>query len=184
MAGREWSMRLTVPAATIASGAQGIVARATCTAGGLVLSFDVERTPAGRIRPVLASGCGPSRRVASRWLAELDEAFRAEVDRAHTAQDRERAAKDQFARWQRERDERERRAQEEARQRAAPPPPPRPDPSRLWTVLGLPGPVDRLSAQMAYRRAAFQAHPDHGGSHEAFIRLGRTWEAIKQVMSW
>lgn len=58
----------------------------------------------------------------------------------------------------------------------SPPPPPRPQPIQLpeWAiVLGLQFPITRSSIDSAYRALVRKAHPDHGGSHEAMIRLNR-----------
>lgn len=58
----------------------------------------------------------------------------------------------------------------------SPPPPPRQQPIQLpeWAiVLGLHFPITRSSIDSAYRALVRKAHPDHGGSHEAMIRLNR-----------
>ena len=50
-----------------------------------------------------------------------------------------------------------------------------------WSVLGLDGPPDTVEGlKVAYRAAARRAHPDAGGSHEAFVRVQRAFELGQQ----
>jgi hypothetical protein len=39
------------------------------------------------------------------------------------------------------------------------------------------------SLQVAYRRRAVDAHPDRGGSHEAFLELWTAKEAVERVLA-
>lgn len=50
--------------------------------------------------------------------------------------------------------------------------------SDLFEVLGVPWGTDGPELRAAYRRAARQAHPDTGGSHEAMVRVQHAWQIL------
>lgn len=51
----------------------------------------------------------------------------------------------------------------------------------LYAVLGVPRHADAAAIQQAYRRAAMEAHPDHGGSAEKFATLKRAYDVLKDL---
>lgn len=56
------------------------------------------------------------------------------------------------------------------------------DPKTWWSVLGLDMPPTRLEdAKAAYRKRAMVAHPDRGGSAEAFEVLRSAWSAAQSA---
>jgi hypothetical protein len=46
-------------------------------------------------------------------------------------------------------------------------------------LLGIHDRATAVEAKTAYRDAAMQAHPDHGGTHEAFLRVQAAWDHVK-----
>lgn len=52
-----------------------------------------------------------------------------------------------------------------------------PTPTKAMVALNLSPPFSKQDVYRAYRRLAFTAHPDTGGSHEAFIELQRARDA-------
>jgi hypothetical protein len=69
------------------------------------------------------------------------------------------------------------RARERARGRRQPPPPP--PPSQWWTVLGVDRGADWNTIRRVYRRMAYAAHPDRGGSHLEAVRINVAFDAAK-----
>jgi len=63
----------------------------------------------------------------------------------------------------------------------------RANPSSLFSqaearaLLGIRDGATAIEAKTAYRDAARQAHPDHGGTHEAFLRVQAAWDHVKQT---
>jgi len=45
-------------------------------------------------------------------------------------------------------------------------------------ILGLSSTPTAQELKAAFKKAAFQAHPDQGGSHEEFIKVQRAYEAL------
>jgi len=47
----------------------------------------------------------------------------------------------------------------------------------VWQTLGLTGAASEREIKAAYRKRALEAHPDRGGSDEAFRALQRAYES-------
>lgn len=63
-----------------------------------------------------------------------------------------------------------------------PPPAAPPSPSKLQqslALLGLRLPIDGVLLKRTYRQRSLQAHPDTGGSHEAFLHINQAYEYLK-----
>lgn len=52
----------------------------------------------------------------------------------------------------------------------------RDDPHEWWRVLRTPPDASRAEIERAYRHQVGQVHPDHGGTHEAFLRVRAAYE--------
>lgn len=52
-----------------------------------------------------------------------------------------------------------------------------------WRVLGFTGPVVRADARAAYQRLRSSAHPDKGGTAEAFREVEAAWEEAQRVLA-
>jgi hypothetical protein len=67
-------------------------------------------------------------------------------------------------------------ADHHARPRAA-----RPQPTSIWTTLGVPATATRAEIKAAFRKRALETHPDHGGESLAFRTLRAAYaEACKR----
>jgi hypothetical protein len=54
---------------------------------------------------------------------------------------------------------------------------------KLWLPdLGLAWPCTRVDVTSAFRKRALETHPDMGGSAEAFIRVKRAYDALKDLV--
>jgi len=51
-------------------------------------------------------------------------------------------------------------------------------PERARSILGLARGADAAAVRAAYRRKVKEAHPDRGGSEEAFKRVTEAYEAL------
>ena len=49
------------------------------------------------------------------------------------------------------------------------------------SVLGLPQSATKADIKRAYKRLARKAHPDGGGSHEAFLKLNQAYESAMRL---
>lgn len=54
---------------------------------------------------------------------------------------------------------------------------------QAFTALGLQAGCTRADVKRAYKRLATKAHPDTGGSHEAFIKLNQAYEDALRCVS-
>jgi hypothetical protein len=52
-----------------------------------------------------------------------------------------------------------------------------------YQILGVRREADHQELIRAYRREAMRCHPDHGGSHEAMLRLNEAWEILRNSES-
>lgn len=57
-------------------------------------------------------------------------------------------------------------------------------PLAAFTALGLPSVATLAEIKAAYRRRAFQLHPDHGGDHAAMVRLNAAYEEAVEYAAW
>jgi hypothetical protein len=48
-----------------------------------------------------------------------------------------------------------------------------------YRILGVHREAGQAELAAAYRQQAMRCHPDHGGSHEAMLRLNEAWEILK-----
>lgn len=53
-----------------------------------------------------------------------------------------------------------------------------------WTVLGVRRNADAATVRRAYRRRAFETHPDRGGSHAEAVAVNRAWAEIRKAKGW
>jgi curved DNA-binding protein CbpA len=47
-----------------------------------------------------------------------------------------------------------------------------------YTILGIPPTATLDEIRRAYRKAAFAAHPDRGGSHHLMLRINEAWDVL------
>lgn len=58
----------------------------------------------------------------------------------------------------------------------------KPDPSSIWSLLGVSSNATEADLKAAYRKKAMEAHPDHGGDAETFRRVVAAYaEARKRI---
>jgi hypothetical protein len=57
-------------------------------------------------------------------------------------------------------------------------------PLAAFAALGLPGGATIAQIKAAYRRRAFQLHPDQGGDHAAMVALNAAYEEAVGYASW
>ncbi|HEY3965177.1 MAG TPA: DnaJ domain-containing protein [Planctomycetaceae bacterium] len=48
-----------------------------------------------------------------------------------------------------------------------------------YAILGVKADADLESIRQAYKRRAFECHPDRGGSHEQMVRINAAWEILR-----
>ncbi len=53
-----------------------------------------------------------------------------------------------------------------------------------YVILGVGQDATRIDIDKAFRRKAWAAHPDHGGSGEEMKKINIAYEAIKQFRGW
>jgi len=53
-----------------------------------------------------------------------------------------------------------------------------------FEILGVKPEATRPEVEKAYRKKAWKAHPDHGGSNNEMIKVNAAYEAIKAVRRW
>lgn len=53
-----------------------------------------------------------------------------------------------------------------------------------FEILGVKPEAIRPEVEKAYRKKAWKAHPDHGGSNSDMMRVNAAYEAIKAVRRW
>lgn len=117
--------------------------------------------------------------------ADLAEKLRQETERLRRETERMRQEAEERAR-QAEEAARGRRASagsSSSRRRKAPPPPPAEGPLWWLAELRISAPFTADAVRQAYRRLAFNAHPDRGGTHEAMVRLNRARDAALAFLS-
>ena len=51
-----------------------------------------------------------------------------------------------------------------------------------FALLGLAWPCSEADLRLAWKRTAFAHHPDRGGTHEDFVRLGQAYQACLAVV--
>jgi len=56
-----------------------------------------------------------------------------------------------------------------------------PDP---YEVLGVTPEAKREDIERAYKRKAFEVHPDRGGSQQEMIKVNAAYQAIKMMRGW
>ncbi|MGH2478107.1 MAG: J domain-containing protein [Ktedonobacteraceae bacterium] len=125
-------------------------------------------------------------------------AVREELERAYWRDywQQQQEARERFSRQQVKEKEQQKKQQQQTkqkqkqqgqqkkteRQRTEPPPPKRKEEplpksaAEALAILHVSPPASRDAVKRAYRAAAFKAHPDHGGSHAAMIRINAAYE--------
>lgn len=59
------------------------------------------------------------------------------------------------------------------------------DPSlNPYTILNVDPEATKETIDKAFKKKAWSAHPDHGGSNQEMIKVNAAYEAIKQFRSW
>ncbi|KKM26719.1 hypothetical protein LCGC14_1581920 [marine sediment metagenome] len=59
------------------------------------------------------------------------------------------------------------------------------DPSlNPYTILNVDPEATKEIIDKAFKKKAWSAHPDHGGSNQEMIKVNAAYEAIKQFRSW
>lgn len=53
-----------------------------------------------------------------------------------------------------------------------------------YKILGVDQSATREEIDKAFKKKAWSAHPDHGGSNEDMIRVNASYEAIRQFRGW
>ncbi len=53
-----------------------------------------------------------------------------------------------------------------------------------FEILGVESNATRPEVEKAYKRKAWKAHPDHGGTNEEMMKINAAYEAIKTVRRW
>jgi DnaJ-like protein len=53
-----------------------------------------------------------------------------------------------------------------------------------WGVLGISPDADHSTARRAYRRRAFETHPDRGGTQAEAVAVNRAWAEIRRAKGW
>lgn len=56
-----------------------------------------------------------------------------------------------------------------------------PDP---YEVLGVKPDAKREEIDKAFKKRAFETHPDHGGSQEEMVKVNAAYQAIKMMRGW
>jgi len=109
---------------------------------------------------------------------------------ARSQQQRQRAAGQQSPPPPPPGDQQRRRAEEQARERSQRPPPPPPRSPRQVqdeldaALFGVSVDVTQAELKRAYRRAALEAHPDRGGSHQRMVDVNTAYERMAKRRGW
>ena len=53
-----------------------------------------------------------------------------------------------------------------------------------YEVLGVKPDARREDIDRAYKRKAFDAHPDHGGSNQEMVKINAAYQAIRMIRGW
>ncbi len=53
-----------------------------------------------------------------------------------------------------------------------------------YVILGVEQDATRVDIDKAFKKKAFSAHPDHGGSHDDMVKVNAAYEAISQLRGW
>jgi len=53
-----------------------------------------------------------------------------------------------------------------------------------YAILGVNSTANKDEIEKAYKKKAWGAHPDHGGSDEQMVLVNAAYEAIKRVRGW
>ena len=53
-----------------------------------------------------------------------------------------------------------------------------------FKILGVSPDATKEEITKAYRKKAYEAHPDRGGSHEQMLKVNAAWEAINKFKGW
>ncbi len=53
-----------------------------------------------------------------------------------------------------------------------------------FEILGIDANTTRPEVEKAYKKKAWKAHPDHGGTNEEMMKVNAAYEAIKTVRGW
>ena len=53
-----------------------------------------------------------------------------------------------------------------------------------YVILDVDQDATRVDIEKAFKKKAFSAHPDHGGSHADMVKVNAAYEAISQLRGW
>ncbi len=53
-----------------------------------------------------------------------------------------------------------------------------------FEILGVESNATRPEVEKAYKKKAWKAHPDHGGTNEEMMKVNAAYEAIRTVRRW